>query len=130
MHAIETYTECGAYHLVASRHVPFCGQLYHGPELQCSVSEGRSQVERKELANRHRPAPEAEGFPQKSDWESALPLHFDQDWRGDNADPARATEVRLLWTPETLFLRFQANYRDLNLYPDSREDGWRDKLWD
>ena len=38
--------------------------------------------------------------------------------------------MRLLWTPGTLFLRFQANYRDLNLYPDSREDGWRDKLWD
>ena len=74
--------------------------------------------------------PDADGFPQKSAWESAPPLHFDQDWRGENADPGRATEVRLLWTPGTLFLRFRANYRDLNLYPDSREDGWRDKLWD
>jgi alpha-galactosidase len=73
---------------------------------------------------------DADGFPQKSAWDAAPSLHFDQDWRGENADPGRATEVLLLWTPETLFLRFHANYRDLNLYPDAREDGWRDKLWD
>jgi alpha-galactosidase len=74
--------------------------------------------------------PNAEGFPTKSSWEAALPLRFDQDWRGQNADPGRATEVRMLWTPDILFLRFHANYRDLNLYPDARNDGWRDKLWD
>ena len=74
--------------------------------------------------------PDADGFPQKSAWETAPPVRFDQDWQGQNADAGRATEVRLLWTPETLFLRFLANYRDLNLYLDAREDGWRDKLWD
>ncbi len=74
--------------------------------------------------------PDAQGFPSKSSWELAPPLRFDQDWRGENPDPGRATEVRLLWTSDMLFLRFHANYRDLNLYPDARDDGWRDKLWD
>ncbi len=73
---------------------------------------------------------DADAFPRKSAWETAPPVRFDQDWQARNADPNRATEVRLLWTPETLFLRFHASYRDLNLYSDAREDGWRDKLWD
>jgi alpha-galactosidase len=73
---------------------------------------------------------DARGFPLESSWAMASPIRFDHDWRGQNADAGRATEVRLLWTPETLFFRFKANYRDLNLYRDAREDGWRDKLWD
>src|SRR5271165_2346854 len=73
---------------------------------------------------------DADGFTQQSAWEVALPIRFDQDWQGQNADRSRTTEVRLLWTLETLFLRFQVNYRDLNVYPEAREDGWRDKLWD
>jgi alpha-galactosidase len=73
---------------------------------------------------------DADGFPLECSWEMALPARFDHDWRGQNADASRATEVRLLWTPKTLFLRFKANYRDLNVYLDAREDGWRDKLWD
>jgi len=73
---------------------------------------------------------DGDGFPQRSAWELALPIRFDQDWQGQNGDQSRATEVRLLWTRETLFLRFRANYRDLNVYPEAREDGWRDKLWD
>jgi alpha-galactosidase len=70
------------------------------------------------------------GFPLEFSWQRAPQICFDHDWRGQNADASRATEVRLLWTPKTLFLRFEASYRDLNVYPDAREDGWRDKLWD
>jgi alpha-galactosidase len=81
-------------------------------------------------ALRLREKPDADGFPQKSSWEAAQSIRFDQDWQGQNADAGKATEVRVLWTPETWFLRFHANYRELNLYPDAREDGWRDKLWD
>ena len=55
---------------------------------------------------------------------------FDHDWRGVEADPKRATEVKLLWNAETLFLRFLARYKELNVFPDARADGWRDELWE
>jgi alpha-galactosidase len=74
--------------------------------------------------------PDADGFPDKSSWQKAPSVRFDQDWRGQNADAGRATEVRLLWTPQMLFLRFHASYRTLNVFPGAREDGWRDQLWD
>ena len=69
-------------------------------------------------------------FPSASAWEKAQGLHFDQDWKGENSDPQRGTEVRLLWTPETLFLRFHCNYRSIFVFPDARADGWRYELWD
>ena len=36
----------------------------------------------------------------------------------------------LLWTPETLFLRFHCNYKNITVFPDARADGWRYELWD
>lgn len=72
---------------------------------------------------------DSEGFPPKSAWEKASAYSYDHDWRGENSDPQRATEVRLLWTPETLFLRFQCNYRIISVFPDARADGWRYELW-
>ena len=74
--------------------------------------------------------PAADAFPPISAWEKAPAFHFDQDWQGQNPDPQRATEVRLLWTPETLFLRFHCNYRNIFVFPDARADGWRYELWD
>jgi len=74
--------------------------------------------------------PATDSFPPASAWEKAPGLHFDQDWQGENSDPLRATEVRLLWTPETLFLRFHCSYRNLFVFPDARADGWRYELWD
>jgi len=71
-----------------------------------------------------------EGFPSRQAWEKAPVLQFDRDWHGENADPQRATEVRLLWTRETLFIRFVCRYRDLTVFPDARADGWRNELWD
>src|SRR5690349_11374364 len=62
---------------------------------------------------------DAEGFPAPASWERALPLRFDTDWQGKNADPKRETKVRLLWTPEILFLRFRAKYRAITVFPDS-----------
>jgi alpha-galactosidase len=70
------------------------------------------------------------GFPLASAWDGAGVVRFDHDWRGQNSDPRRATEVRLLWTPETLFLRFRADFRKITVFPNSRSDGWRDELWD
>jgi len=72
------------------------------------------------LDARH-PAPE---------WESATPVSFCQDWQGKNVDPARQTQVRVLWTPKTLFLRFECRYRELFVFDDSDPNGRRDHLWD
>lgn len=73
--------------------------------------------------------PDGEGFPTAGAWAQADALRFDEDWQGQNADPGRATEVRVLWTPETLFLRFHCRFRDITVFPDSRPDGSRDELW-
>ncbi len=73
---------------------------------------------------------DAMGFPIELAWQTTEPIVFDRDWRGQNADPLRSTEVRLLWRPETLFLRFAARYRELSVFEDSDGDGRRDHLWD
>ena len=73
---------------------------------------------------------DGEGFPTASSWERAGPLRFDADWQGKNEDPARGTEVRLLWTTQSLFLRFRAKYRTITVFPDAERNGRRDQLWD
>jgi alpha-galactosidase len=73
---------------------------------------------------------EVEGFPEQAWWERAPAIRFESDWRGGQADPQRATEVRLLWNEQTLFLRFFARFRELHVFPDARADGWRDELWE
>ncbi len=72
------------------------------------------------LDARH-PAPE---------WQHASPVTFCADWQGSNPDPARQTEVRVLWTPSTLYLRFECRYRELFVFDDSDPNGRRDHLWD
>ena len=73
---------------------------------------------------------DSEGFPSSRDWKRVPAVRFDHDWHGENADSERSTEVRILWTPETFFLRFHQRYRTITVYPDARPDGWRDELWD
>jgi alpha-galactosidase len=70
------------------------------------------------------------GFPSPSAWQKARPLRFDRDWRGENADALRTTEVRLLWAPECLYLHFHCQFRTITVFPDARADGWRYQLWD
>jgi len=74
--------------------------------------------------------PDADGFPNPSSWELAAALRFNADWQGQNADPERETEVRLLWTPEALFVRFHAKYRAITVFSDAAPSGRRDQLWD
>ena len=74
--------------------------------------------------------PDREEFPAAQDWEQAEPIVFCADWQGQNADPQRETQVRLLWTPATLFVQFRARYRELTVFPDASADGRRDHLWD
>jgi alpha-galactosidase len=82
------------------------------------------------MATRLTGSVDSEGFPNVRDWKRVPEIQFNHDWRGKNADPERTTEVRILWTPETLFLRFHQRYRTITVYPDARPDGWRDELWD
>jgi hypothetical protein len=86
--------------------------------------------ERAAVAVRMQESADLEGFPKESAWEHTPAPRFNADWQGKNADPERETEVRLLWTPETLFLRFRAKYRVITVFPDAAPNGRRDQLWD
>ena len=70
-----------------------------------------------------------DGFPAAEAWEEAPPIAFEADWQGKNPDPQRGTEVRLLWSDDTLFLRFRCRYRTLTTFADSDADGRRNELW-
>jgi alpha-galactosidase len=70
------------------------------------------------------------GFPDAKEWDAASYISFCADWQGKHADPERTTEVRILWSPETLFLRFDCRYREIWVFDDSDPNGRRDGLWD
>ena len=70
------------------------------------------------------------GFPPSNAWRRAKALLFDADWQGKNFDPQRQTEVRLLWTPKFLYLKFVMRYRLITVFDDAGSNGRRDKLWD
>ncbi len=86
--------------------------------------------EKSAIAVRMRENLDSEEFPKSSAWELAKALRFDADWQGKNADPERETEVRLLWTPEALYLGFRARFRIITVFPDAEPNGRRDQLWD
>ena len=89
------------------------------------ASEGRTAV-----AVRMAEPADGEGFPKQAAWEAAQGVRFNADWQGKNADPERETEVRLLWTPEALHLRFRVRYRVVAVFADAEPNGRRDQLWD
>lgn len=63
-------------------------------------------------------------------WSGAEPITFCRDWRGENSDPERETRVKLLWSKEFLYLRFECRYRELSFFEDCEPNGWRDRLWE
>jgi len=65
-----------------------------------------------------------------AEWAAAEAVSFCADWQGKNPDPGRQTLVRALWTPQTLYLRFECRYRELFVFDDSDANGRRDQLWD
>lgn len=65
-----------------------------------------------------------------AEWEAAEPVRFCADWQGHNPDSGLETEVGMLWSPSTLYLRFVCHYRDLFVFEDSDPIGRRDHLWD
>ena len=104
----------------------FLPQLLMGQEKSQACSTGADTVTAARIAHEvsldaQRPAPE---------WQTAEPVSFCQDWQGKNADTERQTQVRVLWTPKTLYLRFECRYRELTVFEDSDAHGRRDQLWD
>jgi len=101
--------------------IPMMSQT--SPTTPCSTSPGEiiASPTRGIALNAARPA---------TDWESATPVTFCSDWQGKNPDPGRETRVRVLWSRDTLYLRFECRYRELHLFADSDPNGRRDHLWD
>src|SRR5262249_2506109 len=64
------------------------------------------------------------------EWQSAEPVRFSADWQGNNDDKTLGSEVRVLWSPEMLHVRFACHYRELFVFEDSDPNGRRDYLWD
>ncbi len=89
----------------------------------CNNKDGDNQVAAAKLTT----PPDEAGLPQAAAWEMAQPIVFSADWQGRNADPQRRTEVRLLWSPACLFLRFRASYREIYVYAGGNSR--RDQLW-
>ncbi len=65
-----------------------------------------------------------------AEWQGAKAITFCSDWQGKNPDDQRETQVRVLWSRQTLYLRFECRYRELYLFEDSDSSGRRDHLWD
>lgn len=65
-----------------------------------------------------------------AEWQTASPIQFSCDWQGKNADPSRETQVRVLWSQLTLYLRFECRYGELNVFEDADGNGRRDHLWE
>ncbi len=82
------------------------------------------------MAVRMTGSPDADGFPTVLAWGRSATLQFNTDWRGENGDPERETEVKILWTPEWLYFRFVAKFRVITVFPDAEPNGHRDQLWD
>ncbi len=64
------------------------------------------------------------------DWERANPIAFCADWQSQNVDVSRETQVRILWSEQNLYMRFDCRFRELCWFADSDPDGRRDHLWD
>jgi alpha-galactosidase len=64
------------------------------------------------------------------EWQRATAVRFCADWHGKDANPERETAVRLLWSPATLYVRFECRYREIFVFEDSDLNGRRDQLWD
>jgi hypothetical protein len=67
------------------------------------------------------------GLPDASSWAKAAPVHFCSDWCARNPDQERLTEVRTLWSAESIYLRFDCRFREIFTYEGGNTR--RDKLW-
>jgi hypothetical protein len=68
-----------------------------------------------------------DGLPIDAAWKNAKPIAFCSDWRGEYPDPQRQTEVRLLWSSESLFIKYHCCFREIYVYEGI--PCRRDQLW-
>jgi len=101
---------------------PMQGDRHVSSPSDCA--ESNAQVVAARLPN---PLDE-QGFPEAGDWQNARPVVFCSDWQGKHPDPQRETEVRLLWSPQFLCLRFRCKFRKIHVFPEVNQR--RDHLWD
>jgi len=69
----------------------------------------------------------AERSPQ---WDRSSAISFCANWQGVNPKPDRQTQVRVLWSNQTVYIRFDCLYQQLNVFDDADADRRRDKLWE
>jgi alpha-galactosidase len=69
-----------------------------------------------------------DGLPAPPAWTEAAGVTFCTDWQGCNATPELETEARLLWSDESIFIRFLCRYQDVHVFPGAI--GRRDGLWE
>src|SRR5258708_3515190 len=63
-----------------------------------------------------------------TEWQAAETVSFSQDWQGKNVDPERETRARGLWTPQTLYFRFECRDPELFFFEGSEAKWRRDQL--
>jgi alpha-galactosidase len=79
------------------------------------------------LAPKIQANPEKDLWPHSKEWAEATPVRFCADWRGENPDPQRETQVQILWSPAHLYIRFLCHYRSIYVFDDNNMR--RDQLW-
>jgi alpha-galactosidase len=71
---------------------------------------------------------DSKGLPCISAWEETESVAYSADWRGESRDPQRETCARILWSEESLFIRFNCRFRGIYVYDGGNSR--RDQLWD
>ncbi|MCU1299371.1 MAG: hypothetical protein JWO91_3649 [Acidobacteriaceae bacterium] len=95
--------------------------LFAQPVIECMSTQDAA------IAVKLRDPLAKNGFPPQKAWSSAIPIRFCSDWQRKNPDSLRQTEVRTLWSPDAIFFRFEAKYRDLYTFPE--QNIRHDELW-
>lgn len=73
---------------------------------------------------------ELNAAPESSVWQQAPCIVFERNWQDQRPDSGRRTAVRLLWSPHSLYLRFDCRFRSLHVFDGGAEpDGRRQELW-
>jgi len=86
-----------------------------------SLAADCGQVTNQIIAAQVRRPMDAQTFPSKDDWSRARPVVFCANWKGEQADPQRKTEVRMLWSSQSFYLRFEARYREIYIYSEANQ---------
>lgn len=66
-----------------------------------------------------------------SEWSRAEPIKITRKWSGDDAPASRHAEAQILWTKDSLLVRFDCRQEEpLNVNTTPQRDSKRMRLWD